>query len=356
MDKYLVTGGAGFIGSSVIRNLLNHGDCEVLNIDDLTYAGNLENLLSVESNQNYHFKKVNINDFEKTETIIEDYQPDFIMHLAAESHVDRSIDDPSTFIQTNIIGTFNLLEATRKYLGLISKNKARKFRFHHISTDEVFGSLGEKGFFDEDTKYDPSSPYSSSKASSDHLVRAWYRTYDLPVVITNCSNNYGPFQFPEKLIPLMIINALNHKPLPIYGDGLQIRDWLYVDDHADALIKSIREGNIGETYNIGGNCEKTNKELVNLICEILSDIMVNDQRAYEFKNLIEFVDDRPGHDQRYAIDNTKIMSNLGWKPKETIETGLEKTIIWYLENKQWYENIIKNKYSGHRLGVIKEKI
>ncbi len=356
MDKYLVTGGAGFIGSSVIRNLLNHGDCEVLNIDDLTYAGNLENLSSVESNENYHFTKVNITDFDKTEKVIQDYQPDFIMHLAAESHVDRSIDDPSIFIQTNIIGTFNLLEATRKYISLISKNKAKNFRFHHISTDEVFGSLGDEGLFDEDTKYDPSSPYSSSKASSDHLVRAWHRTYDIPVVITNCSNNYGPFQFPEKLIPLMIINALSHKSLPIYGDGSQIRDWLYVDDHADALIKSIREGNIGETYNIGGNCEKTNKELVNLICEILTNILANDKHAYNFKDLIEFVDDRPGHDQRYAIDNTKITSKLDWKPKNSIETGLEKTIIWYMENKQWYENIIKNKYSGQRLGVIKGKI
>ena len=355
MNKYLITGGAGFIGSSVVRTLINSGNCKVLNIDALTYAGNLENLSSVDTNENYLFQKINITDIDEVERVIKQFEPDYIMHLAAESHVDRSIDDPSIFIQTNIIGTYNILEATRKYLRSVSKNKAKNFRLHHISTDEVFGSLGPTGLFNENTKYDPSSPYSSSKASSDHLVRAWHRTFDIPVVITNCSNNYGPFQFPEKLIPLMIINALNHRPLPIYGDGSQIRDWLYVDDHSNALIEVVNKGNIGETYNIGGNCEKTNMELVNLVCEILDQLLANDSRSYNFKELIKFVEDRPGHDQRYAIDNSKIIDNLGWEPKESIESGLEKTIIWYLENSQWYENIIKTKYSGHRLGVNREK-
>ena len=352
MEKYLITGGAGFIGSSLVRNLVSREDCNVLNIDKLTYAGNLDNLRLVESSNNYQFQQMDIANKQQLEKTIMEYQPDYIMHLAAESHVDRSIDDPSTFITTNIIGTFNLLEALRKYLGSIPESKAKKFKLHHISTDEVFGSLGAEGLFDEETKYEPSSPYSSSKASSDHLVRAWNKTYNLPIVITNCSNNYGPYQFPEKLIPLMIINAMNEKPLPIYGSGSQIRDWLYVDDHTDALLEVIAKGKIGETYNIGGKCEKTNLELVELICEILSEIIKKEKKEIkDFKELITFVDDRPGHDQRYAIDNTKITNELNWRPKESIETGLEKTISWYLDNKSWYQKIINNSYAGQRLGL-----
>jgi len=356
MNKYLVTGGAGFIGSSLVRNLMGKEQCDVLNIDKLTYAGNLDNLKLVESKSGYQFHQMDIVDKESLDKIIVDYEPDYIMHLAAESHVDRSIDDPSAFISTNIIGTYNLLESVRNYLGKIPTKKAEKFRFHHISTDEVFGSLGSEGFFTEETKYDPSSPYSSSKASSDHLVRAWNRTYDLPIVITNCSNNYGPFQFPEKLIPLMIINALNGKPLPVYGNGLQVRDWLYVDDHTDALIEVVLNGKIGETYNIGGRCEKTNIELVQLICEILSqELIKKGSNKKDLKDQIIFVDDRPGHDQRYAINSSKISNELGWKPKESIESGLEKTINWYLENESWYQKIINQSYDGHRLGLKGEK-
>ena len=353
MKKYIVTGGAGFIGSSLIRNLIQRGDCEVLNIDKLTYAGNLDNLVSVQKEKNYHFKQIDIVNKPDLERVVQDFQPDYIMHLAAESHVDRSIDDPTAFIETNIMGTFNLLEVTRKYFYSISKNRADKFRFHHVSTDEVFGSLGEEGLFDEETKYEPSSPYSSSKASSDHLVRAWNKTFDLPVLITNCSNNYGPFQFPEKLIPLMVINALNDKPLPIYGNGLQMRDWLYVDDHTDALLEVVSGGEIGETYNIGGRCEKTNLELVELICELLNELVKEEKIINkDFKELITFVDDRPGHDQRYAIDSTKINTKLNWSPSHTIESGLKKTISWYLNNETWYKKILNREYDGRRLGLM----
>jgi len=349
--KILVTGGAGFIGSAVIRHIIQNTNNQVLNIDKLTYAGNLESLKEVEKNQNYQFKQIDICDTEQITKAIEAFQPDAIMHLAAESHVDRSIDGPAAFIQTNIVGTYTLLEAARKYWMSLEAEAQHNFRFHHISTDEVYGDLeSTTNLFTETTSYAPSSPYSASKASSDHLVRAWHRTYGLPVIVTNCSNNYGPYHFPEKLIPLVILNALDIKPLPVYGNGQQIRDWLFVEDHARALYKVVTEGVVGETYNIGGHNEKQNIEVVKTICKILDELkpQANGQ-AYE--SLITFVKDRPGHDLRYAIDATKIQNELGWTPAETFETGIRKTVEWYLNNLDWCHRVQDGSYQRERLGV-----
>lgn len=351
--KIIVTGGAGFIGSAVIRFLSEHTKYEVLNIDKLTYAGNLESLDNVSDRPNYQFKQINICDFTKIEQIFNRYKPDAIIHLAAESHVDRSIDGPAEFINTNIIGTYTLLEAAKNYWLQLEQSKKDAFRFLHVSTDEVFGSLGTDGKFTETSSYDPRSPYSASKASSDHLVRAWHHTYGLPILITNCSNNYGPYQFPEKLIPLMIINALNSKSLPIYGTGENIRDWLYVDDHARALIKVLTKGEIGETYNIGGNNEKTNLEVVELLCEILQEKSPPRSKGVRhYKDLINYVADRPGHDQRYAIDSSKIKQKLGWVPRESFNSGLIKTVDWYLANKEWWSRVLDGTYQFERLGVL----
>lgn len=347
----LITGGAGFIGSAVVRHIINHTDHHVCNVDKLTYAGNLESLISIEKDPRYQFHKVDICDAEKLEEVFSTFQPDLVMHLAAESHVDRSIDGPADFIQTNIVGTYTLLEVARKYWQSLPLKKQETFRLHHISTDEVYGDLaGTNDLFTETTSYAPSSPYSASKASSDHLVCAWNRTFGLPTIITNCSNNYGPYHFPEKLIPLVILNALEEKPLPIYGDGQQIRDWLYVEDHARALYKVVTEGKIGETYNIGGHNEKTNLEVVQTICNIL-DTLQPRGNGQKYAELITFVKDRPGHDLRYAIDASKIESELGWKPKETFETGIQKTVEWYLNNLEWCHNVQNGSYQRERLGA-----
>lgn len=347
---YIVTGGAGFIGSAVVRMIIESSDDAVVNVDKLTYAGNLDSLQSVTENPRYHFVRTDICDSQKMTEVFSTYQPDAIMHLAAESHVDRSIDGPSDFIQTNIFGTYNLLEVARDYWNGLQGDKKDTFRFHHVSTDEVYGSLGDEGMFQETTPYDPSSPYSASKASSDHLVRAWYRTYGLPVVITNCSNNYGPYQYPEKLIPLVLQKARNGEPLPVYGTGENIRDWLYVDDHARALLLVMKKGSIGETYNIGGHNEVTNIDVVRTLCAILDDREpAKDGRPYA--ELISFVSDRPGHDMRYAIDASKIQHDLGWTPEETFETGLAKTVDWYLANQQWVERVLDGSYMGQRLGA-----
>jgi dTDP-glucose 4,6-dehydratase len=349
----LITGGAGFIGSAVIRNIISNTTDKVLNLDNLTYAGNLESLVDIESNSRYEFVHGDICDRSLLDDIFARFRPNVVMHLAAESHVDRSIDGPSDFIQTNIFGTYNMLESSKAYWS--SLDDKNSFVFHHISTDEVYGSLGDVGLFTESSSYDPSSPYSASKASSDHLVRAWNRTYKLPVLITNCSNNYGPYQFPEKLIPLTILNALKGNKLPIYGDGKQVRDWLYVDDHAKALYKVVKKGKIGETYNIGGNNEKTNLQVVLTICEILDNLMPNHPNGIDkYKKLIEFVDDRPGHDKRYAIDTSKIGQELGFSPDETFESGLLNTIKWYLDNSNWCQNVLDGSYRGERLGLITE--
>lgn len=349
--KILVTGGAGFIGSAVIRYIINHTNNKVLNIDKLTYAGNLESLALVDNNERYQFSQTDICDQAALEKILNEFQPDAVMHLAAESHVDRSIDGPAAFIQTNIVGTYSLLEAARKYWLNLSAEKKEAFRFHHISTDEVYGDLdGTSDLFTETTSYAPSSPYSASKASSDHLVRAWQRTYGLPTIVTNCSNNYGPYHFPEKLIPLVILNALDAKPLPIYGKGDQIRDWLFVEDHARALYKVVTEGIVGETYNIGGHNEKQNIDVVKTICQILDDL--NPQsNGQKYETLITFVKDRPGHDLRYAIDAKKIEKALGWKPQETFETGIRKTVEWYLNNLDWCRRVQDGSYQRERLGV-----
>ncbi len=347
----LVTGGAGFIGSALVRFLINETPHTVINLDKLTYAGNLESLSSIENNKRYHFVLGDICDRHLVDDTMKRYQPDIIMHLAAESHVDRSIDGPGEFIQTNILGTYTLLEASRDYLAELETNKKQRFRFHHISTDEVYGDLGETGLFTEQSPYNPSSPYSASKAASDHLVRAWSRTFQLPVVITNCSNNYGSYQFPEKLIPLVILNALEGKPLPVYGDGKQIRDWLYVDDHARALYKVATDGKLGTTYNIGGSNEKQNIEVITIICDQLNFLIKPKPSGIEdFKQLITYVEDRPGHDLRYAIDATKINQELGWKPVETFESGIVKTIQWYLDNLEWCRHIQDGSYQRERLG------
>ena len=350
--KIFVTGGAGFIGSAVIRHLINSTSDEVINIDKLTYAGNLESLVSVSDNQRYHFEQVDICNASRIAELFAKYKPDAVMHLAAESHVDRSIDGPAAFIETNIIGTYTLLEAARKYWRTLDVTGKENFRFHHISTDEVYGSLGKEGFFTEQSRYEPNSPYSASKASSDHLVRAWNATYGLPIIITNCSNNYGPYQFPEKLIPLVILNALEGKALPIYGKGEQIRDWLYVEDHARALYKVISEGAVGETYNIGGHNEKTNLEVVHTLCTILEELVPNHPAGIsKYSDLITFVADRPGHDYRYAIDSTKTTQQLSWVPEETFETGIRKTVEWYLANQEWCQHVKDCSYQGERLGL-----
>jgi dTDP-glucose 4,6-dehydratase len=347
--KFLVTGGAGFIGSAVVRKLINETDHDVCVVDKLTYAGNLASLSPVAGSNRYQFVQADICDDAHMRSIFADHTPDVVMHLAAESHVDRSIDVPGTFITTNVVGSFTLLqEALRRYRTLSGESRAA-FRFHHISTDEVFGSLGAEGFFLEETAYQPNSPYSASKAASDHLVRAWHHTYGLPTVMTNCSNNYGPYHFPEKLIPLMIINALEGKPLPVYGNGLNIRDWLYVDDHADALITVAMKGKIGESYNVGGHNEKTNIDVVKAICAILDELRPDPRGLHE--RLVTYVTDRPGHDARYAIDAGKIERELGWTPKETFETGLRRTVEWYLNNPRWWGNIRSGVYRGERLGA-----
>ena len=354
--KLLVTGGAGFIGSAVIRHIITHTNDEVVNLDKLTYAGNLESLVEVSNNDRYTFEQVDICNRAEVDRVLAQHQPDAIMHLAAESHVDRSIDGPADFIETNIVGTYTLLEAIRQYWQALEAEKKANFRFHHISTDEVYGDLphpsetpnAAEHLFTEQTAYAPSSPYSASKASSDHLVRAWQRTYGLPVLVTNCSNNYGPYHFPEKLIPLMILNALEGKPLPVYGKGDQIRDWLFVEDHARALYKVVTEGKPGETYNIGGHNEKQNIEVVYTICDILQELRPQ-ERSY--RDLITFVQDRPGHDMRYAIDASKIQRELGWVPEETFETGIRKTVQWYLDNLDWCQRVQDGSYQRERLGT-----
>ena len=349
--KLLVTGGAGFIGSAVIRDAIARG-YDIVNVDSLTYAANLENLASVSDNSAYTFENIDICNKEALADCLSRTQPDAIMHLAAESHVDRSIDGPSQFIQTNITGTFNLLDVSRHYWQNLKGQKQDKFRFHHVSTDEVYGDLSlEDPAFEETTPYDPSSPYSASKAASDHLVRAWARTYGLPTVITNCSNNYGPFQFPEKLLPVVILNAFHDKSIPVYGSGENIRDWLYVDDHADALLLVLEKGALGETYNIGGNNERTNIELVKSICSLMDAKKSTDEGAHA--QLISFVKDRPGHDRRYAINNSKISHELNWKPTVVWDDGFKRTIDWYLDNENWWGPLVKNTELGKRLGLGK---
>lgn len=346
MKKILVTGGAGFIGSAVCRHLVKDKQYHVINLDKLTYAGNLSSVKEVENSPLYEFEQVDICDKPALKAVFDKYKPDAVMHLAAESHVDRSIDGPEAFIETNIVGTYNMLSTSLEYYKQLDEAQKQHFRFHHISTDEVFGSLGKTGLFTETTAYDPRSPYSASKASSDHLVSAWFHTFGLPVVMTNCSNNYGPYHFPEKLIPLVILNALDEQSLPIYGKGDQIRDWLYVEDHAKALVVALEEGKLGESYNIGGRNEKTNLEVVTTICEILDELKPRENNE-SYKELISFVTDRPGHDMRYAIDNTKIQTQLGWKPDETFESGIRKTVQWYLDNIWWWEPL-RNAASERR--------
>lgn len=350
--KILVTGGAGFIGSAVIRHIIRNTADSVVNLDKLTYAGNLESLAEVSDSPRYRFEQVDICDRSEVERVFREHQPDAIMHLAAESHVDRSIDGPAAFIETNIVGTYTLLEVARQYWQGLDETRKGAFRFHHISTDEVYGDLeGPEGLFLETTPYAPSSPYSASKASSDHLVRAWYRTYGLPVLITNCSNNYGPYHFPEKLIPLVILNALEGKSLPIYGQGTQVRDWLYVEDHARALYKVVTEGLVGETYNIGGHNEKQNIEVVNTLCDLLDEFRPRSDGS-SYRTLITHVQDRPGHDLRYAIDAGKIQRELGWTPQETFESGIRKTVEWYLNNQEWCQRVQDGSYQRERLGTI----
>jgi dTDP-glucose 4,6-dehydratase len=356
--KILVTGGAGFIGSAVVRYLLSSTQFDVVNLDKLTYAGNLESIPTDLFDNRYVFEQVDICDSIELDRIFHEHQPDVVMHLAAESHVDRSIDSPSDFIQTNIVGTYTLLEACRKYWSNLNAEKRQTFRFHHISTDEVYGDLphpddveGQLPLFTETTTYAPSSPYSASKASSDHLVRSWLRTYGLPTIVTNCSNNYGPYHFPEKLVPHIILNALSGKSLPVYGDGSQIRDWLYVEDHARALVKVATEGMVGETYNIGGHNEKRNIEVVHILCDLLEELVPSKPEGVnQYRDLITFVTDRPGHDVRYAIDASKIARELDWRPEETFETGMRKTVQWYLENQGGWKRGLNGRYQLDRLG------
>ncbi|ALN17388.1 dTDP-glucose 4,6-dehydratase [Ectopseudomonas mendocina] len=352
--RILITGGAGFIGSALIRHLIQDTEHEVLNLDKLTYAGNLDSLLEIAENPRYRFVQADIADAERVAATLSEFQPDAIMHLAAESHVDRSIDGPAAFIQTNIVGTYSLLENTRTYWLTLSPERKAAFRFHHISTDEVYGDLhGVDDLFTETTPYAPSSPYSASKAASDHLVRAWQRTYGLPVLITNCSNNYGPYHFPEKLIPLMILNALAGKSLPVYGNGQQVRDWLYVEDHTRALLKVVSEGKVGETYNIGGHNEQKNLDVVRSICALLEELVPQKPAGIaRYEDLITYVQDRPGHDLRYAIDASKIERELGWVPQETFDTGLRKTVQWYLDNLEWCRRVQDGSYQGQRLGAL----
>lgn len=350
LSNVIITGGAGFIGSAVSRRLINNSQDRLLVIDKLTYAGNLSSLQSVAGNERFSFIQGDICDRGLVRQIFREFQPDIIMHLAAESHVDRSIDGPAAFIETNLVGTFTLLDESLAYWRNLSNDRARHFKFMHISTDEVYGSLGEKGLFREDTPYAPTSPYSATKAGSDHLVRAWNHTYGFPTVVTNCSNNYGPYHFPEKLIPLVIINAIEGKPLPIYGKGENIRDWLYVDDHAAALLLVAKEGIVGESYNIGGSNERSNIEVVRAICDLMNELY---PAKKNYHDLIQFVADRPGHDLRYAIDGTKIKSTLGWRAQESFETGLRKTVMWYLKNSPWWIDVRSGKYKGERLGIIK---
>ena len=355
--KILVTGGAGFIGSAVIRHIIGSTADSVVNLDKLTYAGNLESLANVSDSERYAFEHVDICDRAELDRVFLEHQPDAVMHLAAESHVDRSIDGPAAFIETNIVGTYTLLEAARQYWQSLNDSRKAAFRFHHISTDEVYGDLeGPEDIFTESTPYAPSSPYSASKASSDHLVRAWQRTYGLPILITNCSNNYGPYHFPEKLIPLIILNALEGKPLPIYGKGDQVRDWLYVEDHARALYKVVTEGQVGETYNIGGHNEKQNIDVVLTLCNLLDELRPVGANSFaqhlaSYKDLITHVQDRPGHDLRYAIDASKIQRDLGWTPEETFETGIRKTVEWYLNNQEWCRRVQDGSYRRERLGT-----
>lgn len=356
--KLLITGGAGFIGSAVVRHLLTDTQYDVVNLDKLTYAGNLDSIPTELIHSRYAFEQVDICDGAALAKVFNLHQPDAVMHLAAESHVDRSIDGPGDFIQTNIVGTYTLLEAARRYWSGLSKDKQQAFRFHHISTDEVYGDLphpdevdGDLPMFTETTSYAPSSPYSASKASSDHLVRAWLRTYGFPTIVTNCSNNYGPYHFPEKLIPHMILNALSGKALPVYGDGSQIRDWLYVEDHARALVKVVTEGEVGQTYNIGGHNEKRNIEVVHTLCDLLEELVPNKPNGVAaYRDLITYVKDRPGHDVRYAIDASKIADELGWKPEETFTSGMRKTVQWYLANESWWQRVLNGDYKLDRLG------
>lgn len=364
--KILITGGAGFIGSAVVRHVIDNSDDSVVNVDKLTYAGNLENVADVSTSDRYAFEQVDICDRARLDAVFEAHQPDAVMHLAAESHVDRSIDGPAEFVQTNVVGTCTLLEVATAYWKALPEDRKDAFRFHHISTDEVFGDLphpssdpdAHSKLFTETTPYAPSSPYSASKASADHLVRAWMRTYGLPILITNCSNNYGPYHFPEKLIPHIILNALHGKDLPVYGKGDNIRDWLYVDDHAEALHLVVSKGQVGETYNIGGNSELQNIEVVHAICDILKDVQPTPRgreaetsgAAFDYRSLLTYVSDRPGHDRRYAIDTSKIERELGWQPRETFESGLRKTVQWYLDNEEWWQRVLSGDYRLARLG------